>query len=161
MCRPFTILWVTQVIKRTPPIRPIFYSRGIIAYWVANIIFEAIVGHSPHHIRHIQTFVDQYKPIRLEEGECITSCDVKVLFTSMPADPAISIIKHKLQQDTQHHRTFISGHQIITGTWCSHGFPISHIVVNLFMEEFETKVINITPNPPGLWLSYVDDTFVI
>ena len=35
------------------------------------------------------------------------------------------------------------------------------LIVNLFMEEFESKVMNSTPNPSRLWYRYVDDTFVI
>ena len=41
------------------------------------------------------------------------------------------------------------------------GSPISPTVVNLFIEGFKTKAINITDNPPGLWRKYVDHTFVI
>ena len=52
-------------------------------------------------MKNTQDFVDQVKSIRLEEGECITSYDVKTLFTWFPMDPAISIVSHKLEQDTQ------------------------------------------------------------
>ena len=45
--------------------------------------------------------VDDIKSIKLEEGEYITSYDVRVLLTSLPVDPVISIIKQKLQQNTQ------------------------------------------------------------
>ena len=41
------------------------------------------------------------------------------------------------------------------------GSPIRPTVANQIMEEFETMPINITTNPPRLWLRYVDDTFVI
>ena len=40
-------------------------------------------------------------------------------------------------------------------------YPISPIVINLFVEEFETEVINTASNPLRLWLRYLDDTFVI
>ena len=41
------------------------------------------------------------------------------------------------------------------------GSPISPIIANIFMEEFEVKALQSFPNPPSMWLRFVDDTFVI
>ena len=40
------------------------------------------------------------------------------------------------------------------------GSPISPLIANIFMEEFEVKALRFTPTP-SLWLQFVDDTFVI
>ena len=39
--------------------------------------------------------------------------------------------------------------------------PISPIVANLFMEEFENKSINTVISPQIIWEKYVENTFVI
>ena len=39
------------------------------------------------------------------------------------------------------------------------GSPLSPIVANLFMEDFEEKTLNSFPQKPRWWLRFVDDVF--
>ena len=41
------------------------------------------------------------------------------------------------------------------------GSPVSPVVANLFMEEFEHRALTSAVNPPRLWKRFVDDPFVI
>ena len=41
------------------------------------------------------------------------------------------------------------------------GSPLSPIMSNIYMENFEDEVINQSMSKPKMWLRYVDDTFVI
>ena len=179
------IYGLSKIDKNDISLRPIVSSRGVVTYGVAKELFNIIrplVGHSPHYIKNIQDFVDQVKSIRIWEEECITSYDIKALFTSVPVDPAIPIMRHKLEQDMQLHLgTSMVIQYIITllefylqNTYflfqikyyekvqgATMGSPFSPIVANLFMEEFEIKTINSASPSTTVWIMYMDDTFVI
>ena len=92
-----------KIHKTGTLLRPIVSSRGSITYGVAkelSHIIKPLVGQSPHHLKNTQHFIQQLQGIRLQAGESITSYNVKALFTSVPVQPSIQIVKHRLQQDT-------------------------------------------------------------
>ena len=96
------------------------------------------------------------------------SYDVKALFTSVPIQPAINIIKKHLEKDRELHlRTSMRVNDItcllefclkstyftLQGRYyeqmegAAMGSPINPIVANLYMEDFEVKAINTSPQP--------------
>ena len=110
------------------------------------------------------------------------SHDVKALFTSVPIQPAIDVIKKMLEEDGElQKRTSMSVQHIISllefclrSTYftfqdrlyeqeegAAMGSPISPIVADLFMENFEKRAIESSPHPPCFWRRFVDDTFTI
>ena len=110
------------------------------------------------------------------------SCDVKALFTSVPIQPVMNVIKKKLEEDGElQKRTSLSVQHIITllelylrSTYftfqdrlyeqqegAAMGSPISPIVANLFMENFEKRAIESSPHPSCFWRRFVDGTFTI
>ena len=103
--------------------------------------------------------------------EVMASYDFEALLTSAAVDPSIQIVQQKLQQDlTLHNRTNMSIPYIIQllefclkstyflfqGKYyeqvhgAAMGFPISPLIANLFMEEFEIKALNTAPHPPPM-----------
>ena len=150
-------------------------SKGAVTYGVAKElpnILRQLVANPLHHMQNMQDFVKQIKNIRVGEGECIPFYDVKALFTSVPVDPAITITKNKLKQDSDLHKgTSISINYIITplefslkntyfmyqGTYyemvhgAAIGSPISPILTILFKEEFEPKAIKTAINIQDCW----------
>ena len=90
-----------KIHKQDTPPRPIVSSCGSVTYGVAkelSKILKPLVGKSPYHINGTQDFVEQVKSITLLPGECLSPYDVSVLFTSVPVDPALGIIKDLLEK---------------------------------------------------------------
>ena len=77
-------------------------SCGLVTYGVAkelSKILKPLAGKSPHHINSTQDFVEQVRHITLVPGECLSSYHVSALFTSVPIDPTLQIIKDLMEKD--------------------------------------------------------------
>ena len=84
------------------PLRPIVSSRGSVTYGVAKVlakVLKPLVGKSLHHIQSTRDFVSRIREVTLLPGECLNSYDVSALFTSVPMDPALNIIKDLLEHN--------------------------------------------------------------
>ena len=171
--------------KESTPLRPIVSSIGAVTYNTSkelSRILKPLVGKSPHHICNNHDFLEDLKTIKLGPEEAMVSYDVKALFTSVPIKPALEIIEKLLKEDQDlQKRTSMSIPNImdllefcLRSTYFTYrgkfyeqvegaamGSPISPILANLFMEQFEIRALQSSSNPPLLWKRFVDDTFVI
>ena len=85
-----------KIHKTNISLRPIVSSRSSVTYGVAEVqakILKPIVGKSPHHIQSTEDFVQRVRKVTLQPGECLCSYDVTTLFTSVPVDPALDILR--------------------------------------------------------------------
>ena len=167
------------------PLIPIISSIGSVTYATAkelSRILKHLVDRSPHHVMNNLDLIESIRSIQLQPEECMVSYDVEGLFTSVPVESAISIIKKHLEEDKElHQRTAMTVNQIscllefcLNTTYfkfqgkmyeqvkgAAMGSPFSPIVANLFMEDLETKSLATVPPTPKIWKRFVDDTFTI
>ena len=162
-----------KIHKKNIPLRPIVSSIGSVSYGVAKElarIIKPLIGSSQYHVHNSKQFADEFKKIKLEEGECFTSYDVTALFTSIPVPSALDIIRRKLEQDADlSTRTSMTANNILEllgfclnnayfvfqevfyekTKGAAMGLPISPIVANIFMEAFENRAITTALHPLG------------
>ena len=89
-----------KVHKEGMPLWPIISSKGSVTYETAKElarILKPLVGRSPHHVQNTKDFIYSIADIQLKPDECIMSYDVNALFTSVPIQPAVNIIKKHLE----------------------------------------------------------------
>ena len=131
-------------------------------------MLKSLVGKFPHHIQSTRDFVNRAKGITLQLGGCLTSYDVSALFTSVPIDSALNIIRDLLEKDEKlQDRTVLSVQNIIEVLgFCLHntyfsfqnkfyeqvegvamGSLVSPIVANLYMEHFDREALWSTATP--------------
>ena len=152
------VLWPTQDPQARYSIKAYCIQLWLCYLWCGqttcqNLKYPSRQVPPPHN--STQDFVEQVKHITLAPGECLSSYDVSSLFTSVPIDPALKIIKDLLVKDpTLKDGTVIGIDDIILlfefclkNTYFSFqdqffeqvegvamGSPASPIVANLYME---------------------------
>ena len=182
---PPQIYGLPKIHKEGIPLRPIVAAIGSPTHRLAKElarILSPLAGKSPSHVRNSADFTNQIHHISFQETDIMASFDVVSLFTKIPVDEALHVISQRLQQDdTLKDRTSIpipdlcalvelclkstyfqfgeSFYEQVEGA--AMGSPLSPIVANVFMENFETRALDTSSKKPKMWHRYVDDVFVI
>ena len=112
----------------------------------------------------------------------MVSLDVVSLFTKVPTDEILAVVRDKLAADTLlEELTCIPIDNLMEMlTFCvettyfgmgsdiywqeeglAMGSPLSPLLANTYMEYFEEMALGSTSLKPSMWLRYVDDTFIL
>ena len=62
-------------------------------------ILRPFVGHNGHHIINSEDFTNKIADLEVPPGQKLVSYDVSALFTSIPVNEAIPVVRAKLEDD--------------------------------------------------------------
>lgn len=183
--KPPHLYGLPKIHKDNIPLRPITSSRDAptaeLSRHLKDII-QPLVGKSNSFVKNSIHFVDILKTIDLGPTDIFVSFDVESLYTNVPLEESLDIIRAKLSQDqTLADRTELpldgvmellelclrnSYFQVKDRFYAQiDGLPmgssLSPVVANIYMEWFEHYAIETANIKPKTWLRYVDDTFIV
>ena len=174
-----------KIHKDGIPMRPIVSYTGTPLYeiskYIANILrpYGKLKEQHTHSSKSFSTFICQQK---IEPDEIMVSFDVTSLYTTIPIDEALLIIRDLLEHDQKlADRTLLSPKQILdlldillrttyfkfNGDFyqqtdgAAMGGPTSAIVSEIYIQSLETTAITTADHPPKIWERHVDDVFSI
>ncbi|XP_026317432.1 uncharacterized protein LOC113228374, partial [Hyposmocoma kahamanoa] len=126
------------------------------------------------HVKDSYHFISGIKDLRLTDDDTMVSFDVQSLFTNLPVKDCIEIVRRKLREHNMSieyaellEHCLTSGYLLWNNEFylqidgIAMGSPVSPVVADIFMENFEERVLPMAPARPKIFKRYVDDTFTI
>ncbi|XP_067676268.1 uncharacterized protein [Haliotis asinina] len=173
----------TIKIHKTPPkARLLVYSRDTVFYSTAQHLTEILAPLGKTADSFISDSSDFCtKLLKITEADQILSYDVVDLFTSVPIDETLQILRRRISELETPLDTNLTIDSItalssacITSTYFTWGddyyeqihvlpmgSPLSPLLTEIYMTSFEKQALSTSTIKPTCWYRKVDDTFVI
>ena len=136
-----------KIHKEGMPLRPIVSSIGAASYETSNElarILKPLMGKSPYQVQNSKDFIQQIQGIKLYHQEIVRRwwwTPTKNQHVSQPYHQPSGVLLEK-------YLFHLPARLYEQQEGAAMGSPISPIVANLFMKDFEKKTIDSSPHPP-------------
>ncbi|CAG9569803.1 unnamed protein product [Danaus chrysippus] len=177
MPKPPKLYGLPKIHKQDVPLRPIVSQIDSSTYKLAKFlskILSPLRGHTKSFVKDSYQFVNDIKRLKLTDNDIMVSFDVQSLFTNLPVLDCIEIVRGKLKDNKMPieypellKHCLTSGYLMwkdefyIQVDGVAMGSPVSPIVADIFMEDFEVRALSSPTIRPLIYKRYVDDTFTI
>jgi hypothetical protein len=170
--KPPRLYGLPKIHKEGVPLRPIVSNIGAPTYKLSKHLsglLNPLIGKSVHNVKNSFHFIEILKSLQTKPGDLMVSFDVVSLFTKVPVEEAITLLsRHFKDEDLALYKHVLTstyfcvdGQFFLLSYGVAMGSPLSPVIANFYMEEFEKNAIATATNKPACWYRYVDDTFVI
>ncbi|GJQ76212.1 hypothetical protein Trydic_g1953 [Trypoxylus dichotomus] len=150
---PKRLYGLPKIHKRDVPLRPTYLLVKHL-----TTVLQPYIGGKPSYIRDSAHFVEKFRKIQLNLGDILVSFDVVSLFSEVPLVDTLRYIVDLFSQNiTQPFKHCLrtsyfvwddSFHEQTDGE--AMGSPLSPVVANLFMEQFESLTIETAADKPTI-----------
>ena len=178
------IYGLVKIHKEGFPLRPIVSMIGSPLYEVSKYlasIISPLVGKTNFSVKNSMEFIEVLKTCSWSDDDVMVSFDVVNLFTSVPVDLAVNILKDRLRNDDSlSERTDLLVEDLVDlvdfclnctdfvfrGDFfhqrfgCAMGNPISALVANIVMEDLEARIFS-NNSVIKIWRRFVDDIWAV
>jgi hypothetical protein len=169
---PPRLYGLPKMHKDGVPLRPIVRNIGAPTYQLSKYLagfLSQLTGKVTHHVRNSLQFVQTWDSIIVQPEELMVSFDVVSLFTKVPITDTLQLVGQHFEEDL----LVLFKHMLTSTYFCfkgkfyeqtngvAMGSPLSPVVANFFMEDFEKRAIELATHKPTCCFRYVDDTLVI
>jgi hypothetical protein len=100
--RPPHLYGLPKIHKLDMPLRPTVSSVGSPCYGLAGFLHKILsphAGKSESFVKNSGHFVQLFKSVNLQSSDTLVIFDIVSLFTNVPVDKALQVIRNKLYND--------------------------------------------------------------
>jgi len=170
--RPPRLYGLLKIHKEGVPLRPIVSNIGAPTYQLSKYlagILSQLTGNSAHHVKNSLLFIQILECLRVQPEDLMVSFNMLSLFTNFPTVDSLELLSHHFEDYVQalFQHVLTSKYLCFDGQFYEQtggiamGSPLSTVIPNFFMENFEKKAIEQATHKPVCWCRYVEDTVVI
>jgi hypothetical protein len=170
--RPPRLYGLPKIHKKGVPLRPTVNNIGAPTYQLSKYLaglLSQLTGNLAHHVKNSFQFVQILESLRVQPEYLMISSDVVSYFINVPIVDSLELLSHHFEDDI----LALFKHVLTSTYFCfdgqfyeqtdgvAMGSPISLVIANFFMEDFQKKATEQATHKPVCWFRYVDDTSVI
>jgi hypothetical protein len=150
--RPPRLYGLPKIHKEGVPLRPIVNNIGAPTYQLSKYLaglLSQLTGNSAHNVKNSFQFVRILESLRIQPEDLMVSFNVVSLFTNIPIVDSLELLIHHFEDDV----LALFKHVLNSTYFCfdgqfyeqtdgvAMGSPLSPVIANFFMEDFEKKAI--------------------